>query len=268
MSYHTHTSLKHDMKSLGIQHGDTIMVHTSVRAIGHVIGGVNVIIDALLDAVGDAGTVMAYVGWEGIPDAVLEMPDDVRQLYYDNHPPFNPDTAPSTRDHGILPEMLRHRHDVKRSMNPEASMIAMGRYADALTRDHAFDYGYGMESPLAKLITLQGKVLMLGAPLDTVTLLHHAEAIANMRDKRVIHYQCPMLQNEKTVWVDIEDFCTGDPHHDYSFEQIVQNYVEKTNYTPAKIGDATSYLFDATPLVQFAVDYFEAEFGLNVSDAR
>ena len=53
-------------------------------------------------------------------------------------------------------------------------MAAVGAQAEWLTRDHPSDYGYGPGSPLAKLVESGGKVLMLGAPLDTITLLHYA----------------------------------------------------------------------------------------------
>ena len=50
--------------------------------------------------------------------------------------------------------------------------------------EHPDDDGYGARSPFARLVEADGQVLMLGAPLDTVTLLHHAEAVARGADKR------------------------------------------------------------------------------------
>ena len=35
----TVSSLADDLKALGIRHGDTVMVHTSLRSLGYVIGG-------------------------------------------------------------------------------------------------------------------------------------------------------------------------------------------------------------------------------------
>ena len=85
------------------------------------------------------------------------------------------------------------------------------------SRDHPSDYGYGPGSPLAKLVESGGKVLMLGAPLDTITLLHYAENRANLRHKAVVRYSYPVLRDGEKVWIDVEDFDTGDPHDDYSF---------------------------------------------------
>ncbi|WP_406569399.1 AAC(3) family N-acetyltransferase, partial [Burkholderia cenocepacia] len=99
-------------------------------------------------------------------------------------------------------------------MNPEASMVALGIQAKQLTQDHPLDYGYGAGSPLAKLVEHKGKVLMLGAPLDTITLLHYAENRARMAHKNIVRYQCPILRDGQKVWVDVEDYDTGKEHAD------------------------------------------------------
>ena len=60
---------------------------------------------------------------------------------------------------------------------PRRAWSPSGRGREWLTR-RARDDGYGAGSPFARLVEADGQVLMLGAPLETVTLLHHAEAIA------------------------------------------------------------------------------------------
>jgi len=60
----TRTSLVADSARLGILPGAFVMVHTSVRSVGPVIGGVNVIVQALLEAVGPTGTLLAYFDFE------------------------------------------------------------------------------------------------------------------------------------------------------------------------------------------------------------
>ncbi|NEA35342.1 AAC(3) family N-acetyltransferase [Streptomyces sp. SID13031] len=43
---------------------------------------------------------------------------------------------------------------------------------------------WGEAGPLGQLTEADGQVLLLGAPLDTLTLCHHAEAIADVPGKR------------------------------------------------------------------------------------
>jgi aminoglycoside 3-N-acetyltransferase len=140
-------------------------------------------------------------------------------------------------------------------------MVAVGAQAAHITQDHPINYGYGAGSPLSKLAALGGSVLVLGSPLNRITLLHYAEYCANLRHKRVIHYQCPILQDGKKVWVDVEDYNTGDPHDNYTFEQIAHAYLAQGSGQRGTIGSAESYLFDAADLTRFAIDWLEMRFG-------
>nr|AMP48519.1 AAC3 [uncultured bacterium] len=207
----THGQLVEELETLGVAAGQIVMVHASVKAIGRIMGGPNVVVQALLDTLTPAGTLMMYVGWENIPDFVSNLSPAVRQEYYAEHPPFDPRIARAVRDHGILAEIVRGWPGARRSLNPEASVAAIGARAEWITQDHPLNYGYGAGSPLEKLVAARGQVLMLGAPLDTLTLLHYAENRARMRNKRVIRYSCPILRMGERVWVEIEDYDTGEP---------------------------------------------------------
>ena len=114
---------------------------------------------------------------------------------------------------------------------------------------------------LARLVEARGQVLMLGAPLETLTVLHHAEFLAQLRHKNVIHYPCPILRDGRKVWIEIEDFDTGEPHDAYTFEEIARAYLADGRGAHANVGDAESYLFDAADLVGYAVRWLEARFG-------
>ena len=258
---YTQSQLVGDFQALGVTPGQTVMLHSSVKAVGRVMGGPNVILQALLNALGADGTLMMYAGWQDIPDFVLDLPAENRQRYYAEHPAFDPATARAVRENSVLAEFLRTWPGTVRSQNPEASMVAVGAQAEALTADHRLNYGYGPGSPLAKLVDRQGYVLLLGAPLDTITLLHYAENRAQMRHKNVIHYQCPMLKDGRTVWVDIEDYDTGKAHDEYSFEQITLAYLKLNRARQDQVGDAQSYLFDAADLAGFAINWLEQHFG-------
>ena len=256
----THSQLLADFRALGVELGQVVMLHASYKAVGDVMGGPNVIFQALLDALTPSGTLMMYVGWENLPH-LDDMPPDVKQVYYDEHPAFDPKLARAAQWNGILAEVLRTWTGVHRSENPENSMVAVGERAEWLMRDHPMNYGYGVGSPLAKLVEVNGKVLILGAPLDKITLLHHAENIAKMRNKNVVRYQCPILRDDKKVWIEVEDYDTGDPHDDYTFGEIVQAYLSVSKVQQGLVGNAPSYLFDAQDLWKFAIDWLEAHFG-------
>lgn len=257
---YTHAQLVGALQAVGVRAGQTLMLHASVKAVGTVVGGPNVILQAVLDTLTPDGTLMMYAGWQDLPD-FIDIPTEQHALYYENHPPFDPATARAVRDNSILAEFLRTWPGAYRSANPEASMVAVGRRAAEITSDHAFNYGYGNESPLAKLVAMGGRVLMLGAPLNTITLLHHAEYLAHMRHKNIVHYPCPILRDGRTEWVTLEDFDTSEPHDKYGLQVIARDYLAQGGGQYGKVGNADTYLFDARDITQFAVRWLESRFG-------
>ena len=50
---------------------------------------------------------------------------------------------------------------------------------------------------------------MLGAPFDTITLLHYSESMAKVWNTRVTRYGQPVLLDGKKAWVEAEEFDTS-----------------------------------------------------------
>lgn len=98
---------------------------------------------------------------------------------------------------------------------------------------------------------------MLGAPLDTITLLHYAEHKASIPDKRIVRYRRRMPQG----WVDFEELDTGDPVHaslpSNVFEGIALDYLASSSGRKATVGQADSYLFEGADLVAYGIEWIE-----------
>jgi aminoglycoside 3-N-acetyltransferase len=208
---------------------------------------------------GPDGTILAYTDWQGQEDveAYPELRDEIA--------PFDPLSSRATRDNGFWPELLRTTPGARRSGNPGASMAALGGRADWFTADHALDYGYGPQSPLGKLVEADGKTLLLGAPLDTMTLLHHAEHLADI-PHRIIHYETPLQIDGRTVWTAVEEYDTSDPPGEPGFlpqdhiGQIVEAFLAAGKGQRGTVGAASSVLVRAKEIVPFAVDWLERRF--------
>jgi aminoglycoside 3-N-acetyltransferase len=235
--------------------GDAVLVHAALRKVGRVLGGPDMVLAALLDAVGPSGTILGYTDWES---------EDVSQhdpSLEDQFPPFDPKSSRSARDNGWFPEMLRTTPGALRSASLGASVAALGGRAEWFVADHALTYGYGPKSPFAKLIEAGGKVLMLGAPLDTMTLLHHAEHLADVPNKHVLRFREPLLVDGKVEWRWIEEFDTCNPVveglADGYFATIVEDFLATGNGKRGTIGAALSVLVEAKEIVPFAVDWIE-----------
>ena len=229
------------------------MVHSSLRQTGPVIGGAATIINAILEAIGQEGTLVAYVDFEPF----FEEGDD-------EIPVFNKVTASAARDHGILHELIRTWPGSLRSDHPGAGISAVGAKAEWLTEHHPFQYGYGPGTPFEKLVEVNTKILMLGAPLDTITLLHYAEHLAEIPDKQVVQYRHLMPTPEGPRWIDFEEFDTSEPVNsqlpENVFEQIAEAFFESGQGTKISFGQTSAFLFESKQLIPFAKRWLEDYF--------
>jgi aminoglycoside 3-N-acetyltransferase len=266
----TRSQLARELGVLGLKAGQTVMVHASVRALGRIVGGPDTVIRALLDVLTDAGTVMIYVSWEewerALVDDVDTFSEAERLAYLDECPPFDPITSRAERRWGVLTEYLRTWPGAQRSNHPTASVVALGAGAQHLTENHPLAYGYGIGSPFDRICQRRGKVVLLGSPLNAVTLLHYAEHIAPLPNKRVVVCKTPVLLDGVRTWVEFEEFDTsdgivpGESSEEY-FEEIVRAYLMTGRGSEGRVGEAHACLFDAADLVAFAVEWMVQRWG-------
>lgn len=255
------SQLVSDLAGLGVCLGQVLMLHASVKAVGWIVGGPDVVLDALLEVLGPTGTLMMYVGWEEDIEDFGQWSPQRQAAYLAECPPFDPATSRAHRKWSILTEYLRTRPGAYRSGNPGASVAAVGARAQWLTEGHPLQFGYGPGSPLAKLCEADGKVLLLGAPLDAVTLLHYSEHMAAVPHKRSVRYKVPLLRDGERVWFDVEEYDTSRGIVDWGggdyFPTIVGEFLAAGNGRAGMVGAARSYLFDAAALHRFAVEWME-----------
>ncbi len=250
------------------------MVHCRMSALGWVAGGSETIVRALFDAVGPEGTLVAYSGWQDEPPDDLDaLDDETRRIYLEEHPAYDPRVALARRDHGRVPEALRTWPGARHSGHPEAGVAAVGPLAEALTADHPYDDAYGAGTPYSRLAELSGQVAVLGAPLDTVTLVHHAEAVAEVSGKRRVSYGMPVSVGGERLWRTFSDIDTADGALPYErvlgeepyVEHIVRSALAAGVGRSEPVGEGTAYLFDARGLVEHAVGWIERNFAFRGS---
>jgi len=256
--------LANDFRKLGIAPGDTVMLHASVRAVGEVAGDPDAIHLALKSALTPEGTLMMYASCPRFYDEVgrgnLTMEQE-RELH-EKLPAFDPLTARSDRENGILVEFLRTfpgsvvNHHVAR-------FVCWGKQTEYLFASQPWNYAFGADSALERFLLLDGKIILLGSDHDAVTFLHYAEHIADIPEKRVARYQVPVMENGCRVWRAMEEFDTsGDGVHanwpDRFFAKIVDSLLVKTENNGALVGNAMTYILSARELLDFALPVMEA----------
>jgi aminoglycoside N3'-acetyltransferase len=128
--------------------------------------------------------------------------------------------------------------------------------------DVPWDDYYGPGSALERFVELGGKVLRLGADVDTVTLLHYAEWLAPIAHKKRVrrHRVVKDEQGQPVVRVvDTLDDSNGIADYDGvdedEFGAILKEYLQTGRARVGRVGGTKAELIDGQDLVTFAVDW-------------
>jgi len=158
--------LMDEFRALGMEPGDTIFVHSAYstlsRAPGGVEGGPGTVIDAILEVIGEDGTlIMPTFNY----DFLKGVPWDIR-------------TTPSQM--GVLTELVRTDPRAKRMHHAIYSMAAIGKHAQELAAHRSGDC-FGESSIFTKFREWDAKILILGLIYSkSITFLHHCEQMAGV----------------------------------------------------------------------------------------
>ena len=266
------TRLAADLVALGLRRGTVAFVHCRMSALGRVIGGAETVIRALLDAVGPEGTLVAYVGWQDGPSDDLDLlaPGD-RELVLAEQPVYDSSVGRARRDHGRVAEALRTWPGAVHSGHPEAGVATVGRDAEAVALPHPLDDAYGPGTPYARVVEQGGQVVVLGAPLDTITLVHHAEAVACVDGKRRVEWRCPVLVEGEREWRALHDIDTSVGALPYGgitggvdyVEHFARAALERGAGSSGPLGAGTGHVLDARVLTETTVELIESAFGVS-----
>ncbi|MFK0278999.1 aminoglycoside N(3)-acetyltransferase [Streptomyces sp. NPDC090499] len=174
----TRDTLAQQLRLLGVKSGETLLAHTSLSSLGWVNGGAVAVVQALLDALGQDGTLVVPTQTGDLSDPVVwrnpPVPEEWWETIRATMPPYDPRTTPA-RGVGVIPETVRTWPGALRSAHPQTSFAAVGPRAAEILDGHAPDCRLGERSPLARLEKLDARVLMLGTGYATCTSFHLAE---------------------------------------------------------------------------------------------
>jgi aminoglycoside N3'-acetyltransferase len=268
----TRDDLLRDLVALGVRHGDLVMLHASLRALGlarsqGVAHGADLLFDALEAAVGEKGTLVMVLGTEYEWNWVSERPVEARADLLARAPAFDFHAAPALGEVGFAAESFRCRPGTRLSDNPSGRFAARGRRAAELLRDQPWNDYYGPGSPLDRLCAWGGRVLRLGANPDTVTALHYAEYLAALPDKRRTRWDYVIADEHGTprhVWIECLDDAEGIARWDGDdyFAEILRAYLALGRHAEGRVGRAQSELLDAADLALFGARWMETHFGV------
>ena len=167
-------------------------------------------------------------------------------------PTFRPTVTPA-RSVGAVPKCFRSHPGVVRSRHPTYSFAAWGADAEAVVADHSYEDGLGEASPLGAVYDRGGSVLLLGVGHAVDTSLHLAEYRATFPKERASH-RAPVLQDGERTVVELEDIALSTD----DFPEVGAAFEREVGARERPVGTATATLLDQPALVDFAVEWFEA----------
>jgi aminoglycoside 3-N-acetyltransferase len=245
----TVNTISEDLMKLGINNSDILLVHSSLSSLGWVCGGAQAVIIALMNAVGNDGTlVMPAQSGDWSDPAEWEhpaVPKEWIQTIYDNMPAYEPKITP-TRGMGVIAELFRMFPKTIRSNHPQVSFCANGRLSGNIIENHPLTPQFGIDSPLGKMYNLKAKVLLLGVGYDCCTSFHLAEALIHEMPTKQMG--TAMFDNSKRVWKWFNDY----EYNADDFELMGKEFEEKHLVQKGKIGNAECRLFEMKDGVDFA----------------
>jgi len=244
------------LREIGVKSGQNIMVHTSMKSFGFVCGGPQIIIEALIEVVGEGGTIMMPTQtWKNMDPAYgvhWQEPKEWWNIIRDNWPAYDKDITP-TNSMGAVAEMFRKWPGTLRSDHPVRSVAAWGKNAKYLVSNHDLSDIFGETSPIAKLYDLNGHVLLLGTDYDKNTSIHLADERADYPSKHMEENSCAVIKDGKRQWITYSTlYVDGE-----DFTDIGDEFEKKYNVSKTKVGNADIRFMKQRDIVDFAVQWIE-----------
>ena len=152
-----------------------VIAHASLKSFGHIEGGAETMLTALLDSV--RGVIMPTFTYKSMLNPEVGPPrngitygsetdlNKMAEAFYPN--------MPADKLMGVLPEFLRKHPKAKRSSHPIQSFA--GIRADAVINSQRI---YDPLAPIGMLAEQDGWVLLLGVDHTVNTSIHYAEKLA------------------------------------------------------------------------------------------
>ncbi|MXV19944.1 aminoglycoside N(3)-acetyltransferase [Deinococcus xianganensis] len=247
----TRATLTGDLRRLGVQPGDTLIVHASLSRLGWVTGGAAPVVQSLQDAVGPQGTLVVPTFTLNLTDPAgwgrTRVPEAWWTVIRTELPAFDPAVTPS-RGMGRVAETLRTWPGARRSDHPHSSFAAWGRHAESVTADHPLAFSLGERSPLARVYDLDGRVLLLGTEVNTS--LHLAEVRAGQRP--TVPFSGPVTVGGERRWLTFDEA----DYHEQAFPPVKAAFEATGAVTVGVVGSATAKLMSQRALVDFATGYW------------
>lgn len=245
----TQSQIATGLRDLGLQPGDVVLIHSAMRTLGHVEGGANSVVEALLDVIGERGTLVAPTF------TFIHEPED--------DPIIDPATDKS--EMGAITEAVRLHPDALRSTAYRHSFAAIGRRAHVITDVDPSLSVFDIRSSFGVMLALNTKVLLLGVNYSNSTSHHFAEWLCEVPYRHTIDMNVKVRRSDGSIvqqpMIDYQPFGYGGSQHT-DFNRLGQIQEDRGTVSIGAIGNSVVRLFSQRDLVDIAQE--EAEKDTNI----
>ncbi len=255
----TITDLIAAFRQAGLFAGQTVIVHTSMKAFGcYVIGAEQAMPDALMAVLTPEGTLVMPTHSTDNSDPSTwrrpPLPPEQWDLIRQNMPPYRPASTPTNRM-GRINECFRSYPGVLRSAHPAFSFAAWGKHAAYVIADQALNNSVAEQSPIGRIYDLDGWVCLLGVVHANNTSLHLSDYRAQYAGKVPEHNGSAMLVDGQRRWVTYADDAIAAD----DFDELGAAFEAETDaVTISQIGRAAVRVMRQRALVDYGVRWMEA----------
>jgi aminoglycoside 3-N-acetyltransferase len=163
----TKQQLTEDLRAMGIQPNDTVLIHISMKSVGEVEGGADGLIDAFCEYLTDGLFLVPTHTWDGV--------NADNPIY---------DVRTSVPCIGAVPRVAAFRKDGIRSLHPTHSIWAYGKNAESFVRG---EENAASPAPVGfcwdKLADMGAKILLIGVSHNRNTFIHSIDERMNLPDR-------------------------------------------------------------------------------------
>jgi len=229
---YTKNALQEQLMQMELKHTDTVLIHSSMKAIGKVENGAEGVLD---------------VWQEYFAEGLLLLPTHTWANVNAENPVYDPQNTESCV--GLLTNMFRKRPGVVRSLHPTHSMAAWGK--------NAVKYVEGEEhcnTPCTpggcydRLRQVNGKILLVGVGHERNTFIHSVEEVLNipnrLADKPMELIVCMPDGRRRKVYMR-KHYNAQQPHISEDFVKLNQAFLDCGAVKEVRFGDAKCLLCDA-----------------------
>lgn len=243
--YYSREQILEDLRALGINSDDKLLVHTSLSKVGMVERGPIGFVEAILKAVGQEGM------------AVFPTFTGTSKDSKENPPYFDVIETPSWT--GKVPEAARKLNEAIRSLHPTHSVAAIGKGAKELTKGHEYvDTPCGEGSPFVLHAKNKGKILLVGVDHNSNTTFHTAEEYAkcpfHMLDEPALSTIVDYERKKRSITVKLHRWGT-----ERNFNLLEEEFMGQGIEKVGKIGKAKCRLIEAAPMLEIVVSYLKKD---------